>query len=721
MPDGNAALKLKSQIISGGTTFFSNFGHLLNLNAIQITRIEKNRMILFAPFFFGCGAAIAISFFSMSSIESAVYFACSLAFVLGFLVYFSGKSNSILLHFFVLFTFMLLIGDCGFINAKIRIKNVKEPILNSILYDAKISGEIISISRSTYGAQRAKIRIKSIDNIKDQSLPKFARLNLEGVKFDDIGKNIECSAFLAPPTSKVLPNSYDFRMWAYFSQIGAIGRCKSDFIITETGKESLKNNILGQLSYLRSKKAAQITNNHVGGGAGFLAAIATGDRSYLSKEDTQSLQTAGLAHIISVSGLHVGLLGGILFFVFRKILSLFPFIALKFDTKKIAAIFSFAIVVLYTFFTGAEAPALRSMIMFGAATIAILINRRAISMRGLAIAALFLLIWHPENSLDAGFLMSFLATMALVSLWEFWQKAEITRPRNWFEKTIFWLVGAILTSLVAGLATIPIALYNFQSMNTYGLLTNVISAPLNDFIIAPSAIIGVSFQNTIIGDWFLNIAIWGLQKILDIAYFFSQLPNATTYIHGFDEICAFLSVFAIIWFCFLNSKLRYFAIIPTIISIIIWLEAPKNEAYFSADASAMMNLNDNSLCFQKSGKFSARQMVNLSQANQAAKQHIIDEISQIYSKQCAIGSGDWAAHFINIDKPKSQNKFINQSNKNLISILIHGKSYIIDNEHTPNGAILKRKNDNLFIDSNFKITPWNSNIKTHNNAEAIEQ
>lgn len=721
MPDENAALKLKSQIIHDGTTFFSNLKLFLEINAPEITRKEKNRIILFAPFLFGCGAAFAISFYSLSAIKPAVILAIIFSSIMVLLAIKSNKSNSIILHSFLLFIFMLLIADSGFISAKLRIAQVKAPILNTILYDAKISGEIISINRSTYGAQRAKIRIKSIDNVKTSDLPKYARINLEGLQYDDIGKNLECNAFLAPPSNKVLPNSYDFRMWAYFSQIGVIGRCKGEFKVINTQTDSVKNNIIGQLSYLRSKKAAQITQNRVGGGAGFLAAIATGDRSYLSQEDTQNLQTSGLAHIISVSGLHVGLLGGILFFVFRKFFSLFPIIALKSDTKKIAAILSLAIVILYTFFTGAEAPALRSMIMFCAATIAILINRCAISMRGLAIAALFLLAWHPENSLDSGFLMSFLATMALVSLWEFWQKSEIPKPLNWFEKIIFWLIGAILTSLVAGIATIPIALYNFQSMNTYGLITNVICAPLNDFIIAPSAIIGVSFQGTIIGNWFLNIAIWGLQKVLDIASYFANLPNSTTYIHGFNEICAFLCVFAIIWFCFLHSKIRYYAIVPIFFSIFLWANAPKNEAYFSADGAAMFNLNDSNLCFQKSGKFSARQLINLSQIDRAQRANKIDEIAQAYSKPCSIGNGDWEAHFLKVEKANKNNDFTKKDTKTLISVLLRGKNYIIDANHTPNGAIMKRKDDDLFIDSSFKITPWNAHIKSQIDENIIEQ
>ncbi len=716
MPDENAALKLKSQIINNATTFFTNLWLYFQINAPEITRKEKNRIILFAPFLFGCGAAIAISFYSLSPINNAIYFAFVLFAILVILMINSNKSNSIRLHSLILFVFMLLIADCGFISAKLRIKQVEAPILSGILYDTKISGEIISINRSTYGAQRAKIKIKSIESLKNNDLPKYARINLEGLKYDDIGKNLECNAFLAPPSNKVLPNSYDFRMWAYFAQIGVIGRCKGDFKVSNTGDENFKNNIIGHLSYLRSMKAAQITQNRVGGGAGFLAAIATGDRSYLSQEDTQNLQTSGLAHIISVSGLHVGLLGGILFIVFRKFLSLFPIIALKLDTKKIAAIISFAFVTLYTFFTGAEAPALRSMIMFGAATIAILINRRAISMRGLAIAALFLLAWHPENSLDSGFLMSFLATMALVSLWEYWQKSDIPKQRNWFEKIIFWLIGAILTSLVAGIATIPIALYNFQSMNTYGLITNVISAPLNDFIIAPSAIIGVSFQGTMFGDWFLNVAVWGLQKVLDIAGFFANLPNSTTYIHGFDEVCTFLCVFTIIWFCFLNSKIRYFAIIPILASIVIWANAPKNEAYFSADGAAMLNLQDSKLCFLKNGKFSARQLINLSQIDKASKVYKIDEISQSYSRPCSIGNGDWEAHFLTTGKSVKKNDYT----KNIISILLRGKNYIIDIDHTPNGAILKRKNDKLFIDSSFKITPWSEVSKLPINADIIE-
>lgn len=172
----------------------------------------------------------------------------------------------------------------------------------------------------------------------------------------------------------------------------------------------------------RAQAARSIVEATDSDGAGFLAAVTTGDRAWLSEADAEALHASGLSHVISVSGLHVGLLGGLMCLVIWKLAALVPVLALRLDAHKIAAVFALCGTGAYCVFTGAEASAVRAFIKSGIAFGAILLNRETISMCGLAIAAICVLVALPESAIDPGFQMSFLATAALVALLEIWER-----------------------------------------------------------------------------------------------------------------------------------------------------------------------------------------------------------------------------------------------------------------------------------------------------------
>lgn len=645
----------------------------------KIIETDSKRFILWFPFCFGIGAALGIG--PLNDLELIIILkSIGILILVAIYLFFTNSQKH---NFFKAITlnlfFLLTIIFCGLLAANLRTNIVSEPIIK-IAKNYKINGKIINISKSFNGNWRAKIELFSLDD-KQIDVPKYIKINIENIKPENIGNIINCNGFLLPPDMQIHPLAYDFAKDAWFEKIGAIGSCKNEI---KYEKQNSKFDLQQYLEIKRAKIANEISNGKIGGGYGFLAAVSTGDRSYISKEEMEALQISGLGHIVSVSGLHVGLVAGVVFFLFKKLLSLFPFIALKFDTRKIAATISILFITYYTFFTGAEAPALRALIMASVMMIGIILNRKAISMRGLIVAAMILLAISPENALDSGFLMSFLATMALVSLWEYNEIKQFLKPKNPFEIVIFWLFGAALTSLVAGIATIPISLNNFQTLNTYGLIANLISAPISDFIVAPFAIIGFALKPFYIGQYFLDIAAWGLQIILNIGFYFASFQNSSFFLANFSALSASLMVFSLVWFCLFLSNLRLFAIFPFCLSIILWFFSPKIIAIFSLNSNAMINIaqaqNGNvKLCFTKGGKYDAKRLINFSPIPSQLKEAEINIIENYYSKNCTLYGGNWSAHFLKNEDTK---------NEYIISLTIEGKTYALSKEIMEKGAIL---------------------------------
>jgi competence protein ComEC len=634
----------------------------------------------------------------------------------------------IIAQLFSIGLFFAAMFEGGVIAALLRIKAVEAPILYSQSQYQSIIGEIVNIDKSIKGKSRIKIKIYYIDEVSKNNLPKYARLNIENISFQDLGKIIKCKGFLAPPPSPILPNSYNFALKSYFLQIGAIGRCDNyEFLQSKTNQSNIlkeQNTSIAQLiSNLRLSVSDKIAHGEIGGGRGFLAAILTGDRSYISPNEAKNLQISGLGHIVSVSGLHVGLLGGIVFLILNKLFALSQTIALVFDVKKLAALLSFIIVAFYTFFTGAEAPALRAMIMVFVACLAIFLDRREINMRGLAFAAMILLVWHPENAVDAGFLMSFLATMALISLWENFSDKIPRRGNNFFETILFWCLGALLTSLIAGIATIPISLLSFKTLNTYGLIANLLAAPFVDFVVAPFALFGaifafVPFFGTYISNLLFNISAWGLQKVLDIALFFANFDNSSFAINGFEAFSAILVCLGIFIICIFRSRIKLIGIVPIIIAILPLGFAPKLIAAFADSANAMYyfeKIGQEKICFEKGGKFAASRLLDANNKN-PKNTNIEHIISSSWAQNCAIGGGDWEAHFINKDKDTKVSLKNFGKGENIISLNITGKNHILTQNSAPNGALLVRKDHKLFLRTDFVKAPWNKAYLVQSNS-----
>ena len=254
----------------------------------------------------------------------------------------------------------------------------------------------------------------------------------------------------------------------------------------------------------------------------------TGVRGPIPDHVDAAFRDSGLAHILSISGLHLTLVAGLLFFLVRAVLALSPRLALRYPIKKWAAFAALLGAVAYTLVSGAALPTLRALAMIALALLAVMLDRRAITLRAVAWAALLLLVLWPDSLLDPGFQMSFAAVTALVAAFEH-LAPKLTRWRSHaapLQIALLWLGGVMAASFVAGLGSSLFAAYHFNRVADYALIANLLAAPLVDFIIMPLTVLAFLLMPIGLEALALTPMVWAVDALIALAIWVAGWPDA---------------------------------------------------------------------------------------------------------------------------------------------------------------------------------------------------
>jgi competence protein ComEC len=588
----------------------------------------------------------------------------------------------------------------GGATALLRAKAIAAPVIVDAKAARSMSGFVEHVDKSQSGAWRATIGVASIAGIPVGERPRFVRISLKQDEPPLPGSAITCQAILRPPPSPVVPGAYDHARRAWFEQLGGVGFALEPCAPAELGAVPRAMRFKLTLSKWRAQASRAIVEAAPGPGAGFLAAITTGDRAWLSPEDTQALQVSGLSHIISVSGLHVSLLGGMVFLVIWRAWALVPALALRVDGRKIGAVVALVATGAYTVFSGSEAPAVRAFIMSGIAFGAVILDRKAISMRGLALAAIAVLMVLPESALDPGFQMSFLATAALVAMWETWERrVSGENDRSAFRTITLWLGAAAGTSFVAGLATAPVSAATFHRLSPWALPANLLAAPINDFIVAPAALMGAALSPFGAGDWFWKIAAWGLSLNLKIAHFVAGLPGAGTQVAWTDTLPPVIMIFAVLWITLWRSWIRYLGALPFLLGITLWTVSPKPVGWISPEGKAVLvtpKIGGAQLCRTSGGRFDASRLMDHAGLSSAEADRLMPPSASRLMRGCTIGEGDWNARYVEAGRGRA-----------VLSVSMAGKTYAYGRGDLPDGALVMRDGWRVyFAKKALRQGPW---------------
>ncbi|MCK5284428.1 MAG: ComEC family competence protein [Alphaproteobacteria bacterium] len=512
---------------------------------------QKTSFFLWFPIFVAFGIGL---YFSLS-VEPPLIFGIFAVLCSGMWLFVSWISK------FRVPAILLTLIAVGFLSAQIRTHIVHTPILQKTLGPVSISG-IIDAIEDLGDKSGARLILSNLDieRLSIRDTPNKIRLKIWKDQGLVVGQRVKVLAKIKKPSAPVIPEGFDFQRYLYFKQIGAVG---FGFNKPEIIQDVSPYSFVRIVERMRQVVAASVEKNMDYPQASLAMALITGRKTAIDKKDKEAMRHAGLAHMLAISGMHVGLFSGVLFFFSRLLMSLIPNFALKHPIKKYAAIFAMFGAIAYMFLAGSTIPTQRAILMVSIVFLAIILDRSPLSLRSVAFAALVVLLFFPESLLSASFHMSFAAVTGLIlfyewirPLWSIWSGQS-----GFIKRSVLYFAGICITTIIATFATAPFALFHFQQLAVYSLIANVIAMPLLAFIVMPFVVLALflmpfGFESLA----FFPLGI-GIHGILETAHFVSELPNAVLKAPAWPLAGLVNLVLGMLIFTLWQGRLRYVSLI----------------------------------------------------------------------------------------------------------------------------------------------------------------
>lgn len=483
---------------------------------------------------------------------------------------------------------LLAFLGAGFLTAKVRTVRVAAPVVPA-LQAAEVEGWVVDVAPPSESGQRLVIAPVSIQGVAADALPNRIRVTIDPEDLVGPGVPVRLRAGLNPPPPPSAPGAYDFARGAFYDGVGGVGFAMTPPRLVSLPAPPLAFRLLLRINEARWGLTLRVQEQIGGAAGGLAAAMITGQSAFVDLPDSDAMRDAGISHIISISGLHMAIVGGFAFFAVRLLLAAIPWLALRINAKKAAAIAGLIAISVYLVVSGTPPAAERAAITAAVAFGAILADRRAVTLRGLALAALIVIALQPEAVTEPGFQMSFAATTALVALAEAWPRParEINTP--WQirlpQAALAWIGASIGVSLVAGLATAPFVIQHFNRVAVYSLPANLLTAPLSSFVFMPALAIGAVLEPVGLGRPFLLSAGWGVQRMLDLAAWIAALPGASMTVASAPSFCLGMSFLGVLWLCLWRGRGRWLGL-PLALAVMAWPRPPTPDLWIAHDGGA---------------------------------------------------------------------------------------------------------------------------------------
>ncbi|MCE0506479.1 ComEC family competence protein [Roseivivax sp. GX 12232] len=463
----------------------------------------------------------------------------------------------------------LVLPALGLALAGSRAHLVAGPVIEGRYY-GPIEGRIVQIDRSASDKLRLTLDGVVLPWHAPEALPRRVRVSLHGAQgwfAPRPGQRVILTGHLSAPGGPVEPGGFDFRRHAWFQGVGGVGYTRSPVLLLAPPEPGAST-----LGALRHRVSARLQAGLPGPAGAVAAAILTGDRSAIPRAVTRDLRQANLAHLLAISGLHMGLLTGLVFAVVRLGLVALPGVGQTWPVKKIAALAGLGAGAGYLALSGANVATERAFVMVAIMCLAVLFDRRALSLRSVALAALVILVTRPEALLSPGFQMSFAATGALVAAFAAWRDSGIERR---LPRLARGPAALVLSSLVAGGATAPIAMAHFNILAHYGLLANLLAVPLMGLWVMPLGLLALGMMPFGLEALPLRAMGWGLDWILGVAARVAGLPGALGQIRAPPEMVLPLITLAFLLVLLTLGRLRLLALAPAALAALLWSGAER--------------------------------------------------------------------------------------------------------------------------------------------------
>ena len=556
---------------------------------------QLDRSLLWTPVAFGLGAAAYLAAKSEPSLWVIVAVAgfCSAGAVAARLV---SRSKSL-----AVLTGLAAVAAVGLLVAKLHSDAVAAPIAPANLGVTTVEGWVVDIESPSERGERLLIAPVRIEKLAPDATPTRIRIVVPAPggpeSIPGPGSPIRVLTLLDPPPGPAAPDAYDFARDAWFEGIGGVGLAMRAPEPASLQRPPLRLRIELAVNALRwslakslARDIGAIMGKDDGGAAGLAVAVTTSHQDWLDPEHRDDLRASGLAHMLAIAGLHTAALSGFVFFAVRLAVAAWPWLAVRVSGKKAAALAGLIAVAAYLVLSGAHPPARRAAITASVAFFAILMDRRAVSLHSLAMAALIILVSEPDVVVQPGFEMSFCATASLVVLAEFWPRgpryAGLPWPLAWAQRVKDWTIAMLMVSFVAGAATGPFAIQHFNRVANYGVFANLTADFLASVVLMPALGLsllaeGLGLAHTV-GAPALWTAGWAARGVGWLGHLFASAPGATVTMPSAPQIALVISYLGIVFACLWRGPLRWIGL-PMAAAVALWPRPAPPVAWIAAD------------------------------------------------------------------------------------------------------------------------------------------
>lgn len=471
----------------------------------------------------------------------------------------------------------------------------------------QVEGRIVAVEGRAKGHRLTLDRIRVPGRTLD-AVPQKIRIGVaKGADHLAPGDLIRVRARMEAPQPPALPGDYDWARDAWFQGLGAVGWSLGEPTLLRAGTGGSEISLL--VEEARTALSARIAAATPGVAGAVAAALVTGQRGAVDNRVWQDMQRSGLAHLISISGLHFTLVAGVVFFVGRWGLGLLPQFCLRLPAQKGAAIGAILACAFYLVISGASVPAQRSFVTAVIAFSAILVDRDPISLRLLAIAATAVLLVAPESLLGPSFQLSFAAMVGLVALFEALAERRDRTPareRSLLRRALAYPAGILVTTLVATIATAPFGAWHFGTVATWGMVANMLAVPLTSFLVMPAAVLGVALLPFGLDQPAFALMGLGVALVLDIAATVARWPFASFAIPGMTGSCIALISAGGLWLAIWRQPWRWAGLPVIAVGLLLALLGQPPRLFVAPDAGVVAALTDDGQLLRTPGSLDGR-------------------------------------------------------------------------------------------------------------------
>lgn len=547
---------------------------------IEALEVERQRLTVWSPLLLVIGIW---TYFRLPS-EPSNFIAGPLLTIAVFLVVW--PSTRVLLR-------VVAIVVLGFAAAHLHTQWISTPLLRAYSPAQTIIGYVADVDVRSRAKFSLIVEIVEAVGLPGTERPRRALVHISGKHaVPRIGELVKLQTDIGPLPRPSQPGGFDYGRQLYFQSIGAVGRSKLAPVVVS---QSVPPRYLLRRSFhdLRTAIGTRVRSAIPGPLGSFADALITGERASIPRDMNGSLQVSGLFHILSISGLHMALVAGGAFWVVRAGLALFPSLSLRHPIKKWAACCAIIVGGLYMLLADSGSATERSFIMIAVVFFAVLVDRPALSMHNLAVAAIIILLTSPEQALSASFQMSFMAVLGLAAFFAWWRKIEpqhieITKQSNvarWWRKLVNLTLASLGTSLVAGtLSSIP-ALHHFGRIAPYGVISNALALPIVSIVVMPMAMLSVLLMPLGLEVLPLKTMGWGLRVVMWVSDWVASWPAAGLQLPRLGSFAAALLAFTAAALLLPASRLRFLAI-PLAAATIAMITFPGSSAILLVEERA---------------------------------------------------------------------------------------------------------------------------------------